>query len=97
MEIYLYGVIEETQEKNFGKIGIKEQEVYSIGNSEFQGIVQNVNGDFKELKDLKIMEELLFKHEEVLREIQKNYETILPTSFGTILKGEAELKNWLIE
>lgn len=94
--IYLYGVIAGCQEIDFGGIGITGERVYTISNGKFQAIVHRLSGDLTEaIKAPDVLEEFLLKHEGVLEKIQASSGTVLPAGFGTILKGEEEIRQWL--
>ena len=88
---YLYCIIEEPGDRNFGRIGIgdREDEVYTIGSHDLAGVVSNTP-----MTQYVINRENLTRHERVIEEVMKDY-TVLPVRFCTIASSVEEIRNLL--
>ncbi len=88
---YLYCVIQETGDRNFGPIGIgeRENEVYTIGNRDLACVVSSTP-----MAKYVINRKNLTAHEKVIEEVMKGY-TVLPVRFCTIATSAEEVRNLL--
>jgi len=84
---YFYAVIPISEEKNFGKIGMNDAEVYTIPYREIMGVVSDTP-----IMRYELTEENVRIHHAVLRRIMEEY-TLLPVEFGTVILDERILKN----
>lgn len=88
---YLYCIIEESGDRNFGPIGIdeRENEAYTIGNRDLACVVSS-NPMTKYVMNRKN----LTAHEKVIEGVMKDY-TVLPVRFCTIATSTEEVRNLL--
>lgn len=86
---YVYGILNNSEERNFGEIGIDKEEVYTINFKDISAVV----GD-SALKTYEVTREKLLAHEQVIREVMKAH-TVIPMTFGTVAKDEKDVENML--
>ncbi|MGB7532221.1 MAG: GvpL/GvpF family gas vesicle protein [Halobacteriota archaeon] len=86
---YVYGILNNSEERNFGEIGIDKEEVYCINFKDISAVV----GD-SALKTYEVTREKLLAHEQVIREVMKAH-TVIPMTFGTVAKDEKDVENML--
>ena len=86
---YFYCAIKCSEEKNFGKIGLDNNEVYTIPCGDIAAVVSD-----SPMTDYELTEDNTTKHEHVIQEIMTNY-SVVPTEFGTTIKNEIILKRLL--
>jgi len=89
---YLYCVINETQDRNFGPIGIGDRgnEVHTLCFRDLACIISSTP-----MTKYVISRENLLAHEKVLEEIMKDY-TVLPVRFCTIATSAEEVRSLLM-
>ena len=88
---YVYGIIRSNEPQSFGKIGIggREDEVYTVHYRDFAAVVS--------MCPLVIYDptrENALTHEHVNEVVMKSF-TVLPMSFGTVFRTEADIKAFL--
>ena len=94
MSLYLYGIMESTDEINFGKIGFGE--VLALSHQGLAAVVGHApEEDFTKVSREKLIQ-LLLSHQETLEKINKNF-FVLPCKFGTILRDPQEAQKLLNE
>lgn len=76
---YLYGVIPTNEERNFGKIGMGDEDVYTIPFKDISAVVSD-----SQILDYELTEHTIRKHESVLRLIMEEY-SVIPSEFGTVI------------
>ena len=88
---YVYGIIRTTEEKSFGNIGIgnRDDEVYTVHYRDFAAVVSKCP-----LVIYDPTRENALAHEHVNEVVMKSY-TVLPMSFGTVFRTEADIKAFL--
>ena len=89
---YIYCVINTTQERNFGAIGLggRGDEVMTIGYEDLSMIVSNCP-----MSKLTVNRENALDHEKVIEQVMKEFDGVLPVRFGTIASGAEEIRNLL--
>jgi len=90
---YLYCVINESQERNFGPIGIgdRDDEVHTLCFRDLACIISSTP-----MTKYVISRENLIAHEKVIEEVMKDY-TVLPVRFCTIATSIEEVRNLLMK
>jgi hypothetical protein len=86
---YIYGIIEESQPKNFGSLGVGEAEVYAINYQKLAAVVSDT-----ELKEIDPTRKNVLAHTSVQDILLKAYD-LLPMSFGMIAESENEVQTLL--
>ncbi len=86
---YFYCAIKSNEVKNFGKIGLGNEEVYTIPCGDIAAVVSD-----SPMTDYELTEDNTKKHENVIKEIMNQY-SVVPTEFGTTIKNEIILKRLL--
>ncbi len=86
---YFYCAINCSEKKNFGRVGLENNEVYTILCRDIAAVVSD-----SPMKDYELTEDNTTKHENVMQEIMKKY-SVVPTEFGTTIKNEIILKRLL--
>jgi hypothetical protein len=89
---YIYCIIETKQERNFGPVGIggRGDEVLTIGYDDLSMVVSNYP-----LTKITANRENMLTHQEVIEEVMKEFDGVLPVRFGTIASGADEVRNLL--
>jgi len=89
---YIYCIIGTKQERNFGPIGIggRGDEVLTIGYNDLSMVVSN-----HPLTKFVVNRENLLAHENVIEEVMKEFDSVLPVRFGTISSNSDEIRNLL--
>jgi hypothetical protein len=86
---YFYCLIPFSEEKRFGKIGINNDEVYTVPYRDVAAVVSD-----SPLKDYEMTEDNTRRHEAVLRQVMEEH-AVVPVEFGTVIKNEKILKRLL--
>ena len=86
---YFYCAIMSSEEKRFGKIGMENNEVYTIPHRDIAAVVSD-----SPVIDYELSEDNTRKHEEVIRKVMNEY-SVLPTEFGTVIRNKTILKRLL--
>jgi len=91
---YLYCVINESQERNFGPIGIgdREDEVHTLCFRDLACVISSTP-----MTKYVIDRQNLLAHEKVIEEIMKDYSAVLPVRFCTIATSTEEIRNLLMK
>ena len=98
---YLYCVVETSGKMSFGKIGIEDNEVYTIPYEELSAVVHNCPAEPYKSEDNEIMKNWMMVHQSVIDQASERFGTVLPLGFDTIIQGnkttspEENMKNWL--
>jgi DnaJ-domain-containing protein 1 len=88
MNKYVYGIVRSEKRESFGKIGIDNNEVYTVQYSDVGAIVSDVTSKYE------VKGEVAKIHENVLLKIMKT-QAAIPMGFGIIAKNETEIENML--
>jgi hypothetical protein len=84
--VYVFGAIQETQPRSFGKVQLNGQEndVYTVHYKNIAIVVAPVNGEV--LPD----RQNLLAHQQIISEVMKQY-CIIPMSFGNVFHSEQDV------
>jgi len=100
---YLYCVIEGREQTSFGKIGIDENEVYTVPYRDICAVVHNCPPEPYKSEDAETVKGWVTKHNDVVDYASRRSCSVLPLGFDTIIKGsdslsaDGNLKKWLEE
>ena len=100
---YIYCVVKGSEEVSFGRIGIEENEVYTIPYEDISAVVHNCPTEPYQSEDEEIMKNWVMVHQSVIDQALERFDTVLPLGFDTIIQGnetaspEENMKNWLKE
>jgi hypothetical protein len=86
---YFYCAIPFSEEKNFGNIGMNNNEVYTVTYRDIAAVVSD-----SPMKNYEITDDNIRRHESVLRRVMKEH-TVAPVEFGTTIKNERILRRLL--
>ena len=91
---YLYCVINESQERNFGPVGIgnRQDEVHTLCFRDLACIISSTP-----MTKYVISRENLIAHEKVIEEVMKGCNAVLPVRFCTIATSTEEVRNLLMK
>lgn len=91
---YLYCVINESQDRNFGPIGIGDggDEVHTLGFRDLACVISSTP-----MTKYVVSRENLIAHEKVIEEVMKDYNSVLPVRFCTIATSAEEIRNLLMK
>jgi len=98
---YVYCVANAGEEISLGKIGIEEHEVYAIPYKDVCAVVHNCPAQPYHSDDQEMVKSWVMTHQKVVDAACERWGTVLPLSFDTIIRGEAEksaeqnVKDWL--
>lgn len=87
---YIYCIIGTKQERNFGPIGIADEEVLTIGYDDLSMVVSS-----HPMTKFIVNRENMLAHEKVIEEVMKEFDSVLPVRFGTIAFSADEIRNLL--
>ncbi|MCP8317155.1 MAG: GvpL/GvpF family gas vesicle protein [archaeon] len=91
---YVYCIIECGERIGFGKIGIDDNEVYTIPYKSISAVVHDCS--FEPYKgDEERVKSYVLEHQEAIDKVMEKFGTVLPMSFDVIVKGEENVKKWL--
>jgi len=85
-EKYFYCVVPFGKEKNFGRIGMNDSEVYTVPYNDIAAVVSDSS-----LKEYELTEEYAMRHEEVIRHLMEEC-AVVPVEFGTLIKNKRILR-----
>jgi len=100
---YIYCVIEGREQTSFGKIGIDDNEVYTVPYRDICAVVHNCPPEPYKSEDAETVEDWAMKHQDVVDYAWRRSGSVLPLGFDTIIKGsgglsaDGNLKKWLEE
>jgi len=101
--LYLYCVADGAKEVNFGKIGIEGNEVYTMPYNGVSAVVHKCPPKPYQSEDDEVVKGWVMAHQGVVDAALEKFDTVLPSGFDTIIKGdealsaEENLKKWLRE
>lgn len=87
---YIYCVIGAKQERNFGPIGIGDEEVLTIGYDDLSMVVST-----HALTKFVVNRENMIAHQKVNERVMKEFHSVLPVRFGTVASSADEIRNLL--
>ena len=89
--IYVYGILEESNLKNFDVIGVGKNKVFTINHQDLAAVVSNIKG-----MEIDPTRKNLLAHTQVQELLLKEY-TIIPMSFGVITQSTETINKMLEE
>lgn len=91
---YIYCVINESQVRNFGPIGIGDRvdEVYTLGFRDLACVISSTP-----ITKFVISRKNLIAHEKVIEKIMEDYNAVLPVRFCTVATSTEEIRNLLMK
>lgn len=93
---YIYCITDGRQNISLGKIGIERAEVYTIPFCNLLAVVHNCEARAYYSEDEDCVIKWIITHQQVIDEAWKRFETVLPITFNTIIKGNtADVQAWL--
>ncbi len=100
---YLYCIIDNNENKNFGKIGINGDEVYTMPYQNIGAVIHDCKTSPYQSDDEEEVKNWILCHQQVIDYAWKNCDAVIPSTFDTIIIGNVEsssevnLKKWLEE
>ena len=100
---YVYCIAEGSEVMRMDKIGIEDNDVYTIPYQDISAVVHNCPSRPYESEDKELVEKWIIDHENVIETVQEKAGTVLPLGFDTIIKADGEenaeekIKDWLKE
>ncbi|MDW7731387.1 MAG: GvpL/GvpF family gas vesicle protein [Methanolobus sp.] len=93
---YLYCIINSGAMSDFGCIGIEDSMVYTVPHGDIAAVVHSCMADPYDTKDNEKAREWILTHNYVIDHASKQFGTVLPFSFDTIVRGDDDtLRDWL--
>jgi len=89
---YLYCIIKEKNPKKFKILGQKEKGVYTINEGNLAIAVSD-----SEVEEYPFVREHLVCHQKVIEEVMKEGYDVLPVRFGTVAKGEEDIREKILK
>ncbi len=94
--MYVYCVAKNKGSINFGKIGIEQNEVYTVSREELCTVVHKCKAEPYKSDDAETVKNWIKTHQSVIDAASKKLGTVIPLSFDVIIKGEEKDVNlWL--
>ena len=87
---YVYCIADAAEKASLGKIGIEESEVYTIPHRDICAAVHNCPAQPYRSDDQEVVKAWVMTHQNVVDTAWERWDTVLPLSFDTIIRGEAE-------
>ena len=87
---YLYCVVDSGEKVSFGEIGIEGKEAYAIPYRDICAVVHNCPAQPYRSDDQEVVKAWVMTHQKVVDAAWERWDTVLPLSFDTIIKGETE-------
>ena len=100
---YVYCVADTGEEVSLGKIGIEGQEVHTIPHKDICAVVHDCLVQPYQSDDQEVVKTWAMTHQKVVETAWERWGTVLPLSFDTIIREEAEksaeqnVKDWLTQ
>jgi hypothetical protein len=101
---YIYGIAANREKVTLGEMGIEGNEVYTIPYEDVCAIVHNCPAEPYQSQDNEVVKEWVKIHQGVLDEAQKQFGTVIPLGFDTILQPKDDItspdqvvRDWLRE
>jgi hypothetical protein len=87
---YIYCIIETRLERNFGPLGIGDNEVLTIGYEDLSMVMSS-----HPLSKVVVRRENMLAHEKVIEVVMNEFDSVLPVRFGTVASNAEEVRNLL--
>ncbi len=95
---YLYSVINSGARLCFGDIGINDNKVFTIPHEDIAAVVHSCQAEAYRTQDDGKASEWILAHNYVIDNASKQFGTVLPFAFSTVVIGNDEtVRNWLAE
>lgn len=93
---YLYSIVNNGKKVELGRIGLEENEVYTIPVGEISAVVHSCQPEPYQTEDKTRAEEWILQHSYVIDAATKRFGTVLPFSFDVIIRGSDKVvEKWL--
>ena len=95
---YIYCIAEGSEKISFGKIGIENNNVYTIPSNGLLAVVHDCEPKPYDSKNKEKVKQWIKQHESVIEKALQKFEAVVPLSFDVIIKGKKpgkEVANWL--
>jgi len=98
---YVYCIASAREEVSLGEIGIEGDEVHTIPYRDICAVVHSCPAQPYQSDDQEVVKAWVMTHQKVVDAAWERWSTVLPLSFDTIIRGEAEksaeqnVKDWL--
>ena len=98
---YVYCVADAREDMSLGKIGIEGHKVHTIPHKDICAVVHSCPAQPYQSDDQEVVKAWVMTHQKVVDAAWERWGTVLPLSFDTIIRGEAEksaeqnVKDWL--
>lgn len=99
--IYLYCIADGSHTTSLGRIGIDQQEVYTIPHQELSAVVHRCQAQAYQSDDPQTLKTWVVAHQRVVDRAWGSFGTVLPLGFDTIIQGkegstpEQTMRGWL--
>ncbi|HBM16048.1 MAG TPA: gas vesicle synthesis GvpLGvpF [Lentisphaeria bacterium] len=87
---YIYCIISTEQDRNFGPIGINNEEVLTIGYDNLAMVLS-----LHPIGKVVVNSDNMLTHEKVIEKVMEEFPSVLPVRFGTIAASADEVRNLL--
>ena len=95
---FLYCIINNSKETDFGHIGIEDNQVYTIVFNDIGVIVHRCKAKPYQTEDKEKVADWILTHQYVIDLATKEFGTVIPLTFDTIFKGDDKtVTNWISE
>lgn len=100
---YLYCIVEGLEKVNLGRIGIEDNEVYTIPHKDLCAVVHDCPTEPYRSEDNEMVKGWIVKHQNVVDRALERFGIVLPTGFDTIIEcnetadPDEKVRNWLKE
>jgi len=95
---YLYCIVNSSEETDFGQVGIQDNSVYTVPSNDISAVVHRCEAKPYKTEDKEKATEWILTHQYVIDLAAREFGTVIPLTFDTILKGDNEtVKKWLKE
>lgn len=94
--MYIYCVTCNKGPTSFGRIGLEQNEVFTVSSKELCAVVHRCRAEPYKSNDENIVKNWVKTHQMVIEKVAKKFDTIIPLSFDVIVKGGGkDVTMWL--
>jgi hypothetical protein len=95
---YIYCIVNSGKEKDFGRIGIENNLVFTLPIRDVGAVVHRCEAKLYKTEDKKKALKWILAHQNVIDLATKEFGAVIPLAFGNIFPGDDEaVKKWLNE
>jgi len=95
---YLYCIAKGGKEADLGKVGIEDNDVYTVPFDDIGAVVHRCEAKPYITNDRKKAEEWILSHQYVIDLATEEFGTVIPLTFDTIIRGDDRIvKQWLLQ